>query len=142
MERFSVCRVRDCSACELPLQRSPEARGDACVAQPGLQALRFAGHLLLGLFADVFEQSIGDLATLSLGPTTNDPTVRPDRGSGVAGAVEQRRSMRTEIPIAADPAHHRGVHAGGEGDPWGYSPRGFQSVPPHEAACPVEGYLN
>ncbi len=72
---------------------------------------------LHGLRSDILEEIQRDLAAVALCPATDDAPVDPDRRAGVAGAVEQRRAIPTEVPVAILPAHGRGVQRGKERDP-------------------------
>ena len=72
---------------------------------------------LSGLRADILEEMECDLAIVALRPAADDAPVDPDRRAGVAGAVEQRRAIPTEVPVAIGPAHGRGVESGKERDP-------------------------
>ena len=93
---------------------------DLTLAGPIQSARRAASRSIarLRLRADVLEQPQCDLATgASLRPAADDAAVDPDGRPGVAVAVEQRRAVRAEVPVAGGPAHRRGVERGQERDP-------------------------
>ena len=93
---------------------------DLTLAGPIQSARRAASRSIarLRLRADVLEQPGCDLAAgSSLRPAADDAAVDPDGRPGVAVAVEQRRAVRSEVPIAGGPAHRRGVERGKERDP-------------------------
>ena len=53
----------------------------------------------------------------TLSPTSDDSPVRPNRGPGVAVAVEQPGTMAAQVPVPLLPAHHRGVEGRKERNP-------------------------
>src|SRR6476646_2171968 len=94
-------------ALQLGLERRREAGPDIGGPDPRLEACRLAVDRLRRLRRDVLEESQADLAARAPRPAADDPPVGPDGRAGVTVAIEERRSVRTQIPVAVAPAHRR-----------------------------------
>src|SRR5260370_3709897 len=111
---------------ELPLQGGAEPGRDPDVAQPPGQPGGLGVDRGRSLATGVLEQPHGDLAIGTLRPAAHDPAVPPDARADVAGPVEQRGAVLTEVPAAFLPAHRALVQGRQQCRPWWRRLDGFQ----------------
>src|SRR6266545_3996456 len=94
---------------ELLEERGREPWQHDGAGEPALEPLDLPLDGVLPVPADVLERPPDDLAVRPLGPAADDATVPPHGGPGVAGAVEQRGLVLSQVPRPLGPAHGRRV---------------------------------
>src|SRR5947199_5231448 len=119
------------------MERRRESRKYDGATEPGLEALDLPLDGAPPVGPEVAERLPDDLAVGALGPTADDPTVPPHRRPGVAGAVEQRRLVRAEVPPPLGPAHDGRVEAGQQRRPRLRRPHGRVVAGEHEPGLAV-----